>query len=62
VATKKPSRLFYDVFLERVIRIDVVQRHRPKGTDEYASGFFDAGGLLAEQDNFFGGSMSRSCS
>jgi hypothetical protein len=52
VTTKKPSRPFYDVFLEQVIRIDAVQRHGPKATDEYASGFFDAGRLLGELDDF----------
>ena len=29
-----------------------MQRHRPKATDEYASGFFDAGRLLGELDDF----------
>jgi len=52
VATKKPSRPFYDVFLERVIRIDAVQRHRAGVTDEYAAQFFSAGRLLGELDDF----------
>jgi len=46
------SRPLYAVFLERVIRIDAVQRHRTQATDEYASGFFDAGRLLGELDDF----------
>jgi hypothetical protein len=34
VASKKPSRPLYEVFLERVIRIDAVQRHREAVTDD----------------------------
>jgi hypothetical protein len=45
VATKKPWRPLYEVFLERVIRIDAVQRHRAAAvTDaEHTAQFFDAG-------------------
>jgi hypothetical protein len=44
VAPNKPSRRFYEVFLERVIRIDTVQRHRVAVTDsDYAAQFFEAG-------------------
>jgi hypothetical protein len=45
VATKKSSRPLYKVFLERVIRIDAVQRHRAAAaTDtEHTAQFFDAG-------------------
>src|SRR5262249_51748674 len=32
--------------------IEAVQRHRTQATDEYASGFFDAGRLLGELDDF----------
>jgi hypothetical protein len=42
VATKKRSRPFYEVFLERVIRIDAVQRHRAAVTDENTAQFFSA--------------------
>jgi hypothetical protein len=52
VAAETRSRPLYAVFLERVIRIDAVQRHRTQATDEYASGFFDAGRLLGELDDF----------
>jgi hypothetical protein len=38
--------------LSGFIRIDAVQRHRPEATDEYSSGFFDAGRLLGELDDF----------
>ena len=34
MASKKPSRPLYEVFLERVIRIDAVQRHREAVTDD----------------------------
>jgi hypothetical protein len=44
VARNKPSRPLYEVFLERVIRIDAVQRHRATVTDaEHTAQFFDAG-------------------
>jgi hypothetical protein len=43
VATKKRSRPFYEVFLERVIRIDAVQRHRAAVTDENTAQFFSEG-------------------
>ena len=45
MATKKPSRPLNEVFLERVIRIDAVQRHRAAAVtdDERTAQFFDAG-------------------
>jgi hypothetical protein len=45
VATKKPLRPLYEVFLERVIRINTVQRHRAAAVtdDERTAQFFDAG-------------------
>jgi hypothetical protein len=45
VATKKPWRPLYEVFLERVIRIDAVQRHREAAVThaEHMARFFDAG-------------------
>ena len=45
MATKKPSRPLNEVFLERVIRIDAVQRHRAAAVtdDERTTQFFDAG-------------------
>jgi hypothetical protein len=52
VAAGRSARPLYQVFLELVIRIDAVQRHRPKATDEYASGFFDAGRLLGELEDY----------
>jgi hypothetical protein len=52
VTAREPSRPFYVVFLERVIKIDAVQRHRAAVTDEYAEKFFDAGSRLSELDDF----------
>jgi hypothetical protein len=46
------SRPLHAVFLERVIRIEAVQRERAQVTEEYAAGFFDAGRLLGELDDF----------
>jgi hypothetical protein len=45
VATKEPSRPLYEVFLERVIRIDAVQRQRAAAVtdDEHTARFFDTG-------------------
>ena len=45
MATKKSSWPLYEVFLERVIRIDAVQRHRAAAVtdDERTAQFFDAG-------------------
>ena len=48
MVTKKPSRPLYDVFLERVIRIDAVQRHRAAVTDH----FFSDGCLPESPDDF----------
>jgi hypothetical protein len=48
VATKKRSRPLYEVFLERVIRIDAVQRHRAAVTDD----FFSDGCLPGSFDDF----------
>jgi len=52
VAAGTRSRPLYAVFLEQVIQIEAVQRHRAGVTDEYAAGFFDAGRLLGELDDF----------
>jgi hypothetical protein len=52
VAAQTQSRPLYAVFLEQVIQIEAVQRERAAATDEYASGFFDAGRLLGELDDF----------
>ena len=45
MAAKKPSRPLYEVFLERVIRIDAVQRHRAAALSnaEHTAQFFEAG-------------------
>jgi hypothetical protein len=43
VAAKDPSRPLYNVFLERVIRIDAVQRHRAVVTDDHTAEFFAKG-------------------
>jgi hypothetical protein len=44
VAPNKLSRPLYEVFLERVIKIDAVQRHREAVTDsDHAAQFFDTG-------------------
>ena len=43
MATKKRSRPLYEVFLERVIRIDAVQRHRAVVTDDHTAEFFAEG-------------------
>jgi hypothetical protein len=43
MATTKPWRPLHDVFLERVIRIDAVQRHCAVVTDDYTAQFFDVG-------------------
>ena len=52
VTARTQSRPLSAVFLEQVIQIEAVQRHRTQATDEYASGFFDAGRLLGELDDF----------
>ena len=43
MAAKDPSRPLYNVFLERVIRIDAVQRHRAVVTDDHTAEFFAEG-------------------
>jgi hypothetical protein len=43
VATKKPWRPFYDVFLERVIQIEAVQCYRAAVTDHHTAYFFELG-------------------
>jgi hypothetical protein len=45
VADQRSARSLYEVFLERVIRIDAVQRHRAAAVtdNEYTAQFFDAG-------------------
>ena len=45
MASQKPSRPFYEVFLERVIKNEAVQRDRAAVTDEHTREFFDAGRL-----------------
>ena len=43
MAPNKPSRPLYEVFLERVIRIDAVQRHRAAVTEKHVGDFFEFG-------------------
>jgi hypothetical protein len=43
VARQKPARPFYEVFLERVIRIEPVQRYRAAVTDDHTAQFFQEG-------------------
>jgi hypothetical protein len=43
VAAPRSARPLYEVFLERVIRIDAVQRHRAAVTDDHTAQFFAAG-------------------
>jgi hypothetical protein len=43
VAPNKPSRPLYEVFLERVIKIDAVQRHRAAVTENHVGDFFEFG-------------------
>ena len=43
VAAPRSARQLYEVFLERVIRIDAVQRHRAAVTDDHTAQFFAAG-------------------
>ena len=53
MAAKEPSRPLYEVFLERVIRIEAVQCHREAVTDETAQFlFFTAGYRPGEFDGF----------
>jgi hypothetical protein len=53
MAAKEASRPLYEVFLERVIRIEAVQRHREVVTDETAQFlFFTAGYRPGEFDGF----------
>src|SRR6516164_3505419 len=66
MAAKEPSRPLYEVFLERVIRIEAVQCHRAAVTDDRAWAFFTAGyrpgefdgwqwSLDAPEEDFLGG-------
>ena len=43
MATKKQSGPLYDVFLERVIKIDAVQRERAGVAEEHTADFFELG-------------------
>ena len=43
MARQKPARPFYEVFLERVIKIEAVQRYRAVVTDEDTAQFFEEG-------------------
>ena len=43
MATQKPARPFYEVFLERVIKIEAVQRYRAVVTDDHTAQFFEEG-------------------
>ena len=43
MATEKPARPFYEVFLERVIKIEAVQRYRADVTDDHTAQFFEQG-------------------
>ena len=43
VATRRPAQPLYAVFLERVIKIQAVQRHRAAVTDDDTAGFFTEG-------------------
>jgi hypothetical protein len=52
MVARTQSRPLYAVFLEQVIQIEAVQRERAQATEEYAAGFFDAGRLLGELDDF----------
>ena len=66
MAAKEPSRPLYEVFLDRVIRIEAVQCHRAAVTDDRAWAFFTAGyrpgefdgwqwSLDAPEEDFLGG-------
>ena len=50
--TKKPSRPLYEVFLERVIRIEAVQRYRAAVTEEHTADFFELGRIPGEIGTF----------
>jgi hypothetical protein len=43
MATQKPARPFYEVFLERVIKIEAVQHYRAVVTDDHTAKFFEEG-------------------
>ena len=52
MATQKPARPFYEVFLERVIKIEAVQRHRAVVTDDHTAQFFEEGQRPGASGNF----------
>jgi hypothetical protein len=52
VPTKKPSRPLYEVFLERVIRIEAVQCYRAAVTEEHTADFFELGRIPGEIGTF----------
>ena len=53
MAAKEPSRPLYEVFLERVIRIEAVQCHREAVTDETAQFLFFTAGYRPGEFNGF---------
>jgi hypothetical protein len=52
MATQKPARPFYEVFLERVIKIEAVQTYRPAVTDDHTAQFFEEGRCPGTFGNF----------
>jgi hypothetical protein len=52
MARQKPARPFYDVFLERVIKIEAVQRYRADVTDDHTAQFFEEGQRPGASGNF----------
>jgi len=52
MATQKPARPFYEVFLERVIKIEAVQTYRPAVTDDHTAQFFEEGCCPGAFGNF----------
>ena len=52
MATQKPARPFYEVFLERVIKIEAVQRYRADVTDDHTAQFFEEGQRPRASGNF----------
>ena len=52
MARQKPARPFYEVFLERVIKIEAVQRYRADVTDDHTAQFFEEGQRPGASGNF----------
>ena len=52
MATQRPARPFYEVFLERVIKIEAVQTYRPAVTDDHTAQFFEEGCCPGAFGNF----------